>query len=794
MIMLFNLFLAILVVSNEFICAASLQSSTSKIAAEDNFINSNDRCSNDNDKIISSSENLLKNSLKSLYFKYLSNDLYLLISSYLEFPHSTLGSTNRYLRNLFSTVSPVDLVARQLDWPELLNLPICPDLKYVLALNTKFMTKDRLIALIFDVSLFKVLPKIKGQLLRLLYHKLFSIMEVSRNDLIEPFQFLNYFYSPVSILLISFLALNDFEMVFAIWDEFPEFLPSEDNFGVNFLLIEAAIEFVKVDNLIFYYLKNVSHQKRFDVFHAVMSLTFDSSILDKYMAENNLNFGSTEEQEIWAPFYLKTWISALTFITEFGVGLAVNKLSPPKKISIDQVAQNLEGIKFDFEEINFLKLVVLLMAAIRTENHYKTSLLLENFPIIHLINSNNICIYESILWVLLVENQIELFCDLLKRIVEFHPFYIIQNSHLRLIISKSKSNHLIRTLINYFNVHRLFSSDLYGEAFYNKELFFKLLNVANEEIYIQNFLFNPDLLKFINEHFVSLEDWNKFFLIKSLWTAKDFALLLETILFSILPKVTLEFSCDIFKMLIHLLNIRKIIIYTSISGSRPIVHLNLEGTIFFMENLSIQEVINKLKHLIVFQLEKTVIANLILSRRISDSDIGILSLFHYNLSEVLIQLPHEIDHKMLLRFLDISKNLHIKRLKRSINNFKTTSHTHDNDNDHQDQLDMDICILYNPIFDKWKWERPLDYLLLLPNSILMHSITNDPELMKRAFNQCIKSKNEISFDQALNKLSKVLRSIPSKTFYIKGPFDLSNLPQRIKNLLYFERFIVQVLQ
>ena len=165
----------------------------------------------------------------------LSYDLIIFIAGYLEFPHYALGSLNRDFNQFFKKISPSKLISNQLEFAGLSTLPLGSDLKYLTSFSSSDFKGERLLSIIIDVALVKALPKIKSSLLRLLYSR--SLNCLSKSQWLSPTHPFKA-YSPISAVAIGFLESNDFELLFDIFERFPEVIMKDSAFRQ--VLIEAA--------------------------------------------------------------------------------------------------------------------------------------------------------------------------------------------------------------------------------------------------------------------------------------------------------------------------------------------------------------------------------------------------------------------------------------------------------------------------------------------------------------------------------------------------------------------------
>ena len=148
----------------------------------------------------------------------------------------------------------------------------------------------------------------------------------------------------------------------------------------------------------------------------------------------------------------------------------------------------------------------------------------------------------------------------------------------------------------------------------------------------------------------------------------------------------------------------------------------------------------------------------------SDSSISLISsaissIIRVDLNDILIQLPY-YDANSKLPYVNDA-------LKRALKNLKESNlHLID-----QDQLDSSIMYLFNPILSKLS---PIDFLYVLPYSLLRNVIVNDSDRIKKAF-MTLESSQEAKF-------CAVLLMIRGNTIRIKGPYVSSfNIRRLLRN-------------
>ena len=649
----------------------------------------------------------------------LSASVLLYIGEFLEFSHRDLGGLNKYLREVFSKITPSHVISNQIGIPRLRNLPKCPDLKYLIGgiLNEKNLNvEESFLMTIMDVALLKTLPNIKGPLIRFLYDSAVNNPAFPRQKLLETIHPFKMSYSPMTAILQVAFYSKDFSFVFDIWERFPEMRPNDD--GAQLFtrdLILAAIEMEIIEKLFTQYACELSLQQKYNLMCNILSETSDPSVLEMFMEE------AYRPVEKWNPNYTETflnaWIYALTRSSEKGCFQA-------KIESLNELVQLIETrVSSSYNtHVAIRKLTLLLLINIRSGVVADITDMLNSmasFPIdafqFH---------HEVILWVLVVEER---FIEFFAFLTQLH-LQVFETSWLRTTISKSKSSEFINELIRSFNVNRLFSNNLYGEAYHNKRLFLHLTGYKDEANYLRNCLIDKNLFEYAQEHF-SVEEWESFLRLRSQWTAVAFS---NLIAFIFKNKKDNSRQADILK------NINQLLadgIIRIISWGRPDIHLTIDEINFILSDRELTDLVKSLNRFIQFRSDSSIY---LLSSEIS-------SIIHFDGNDLLLQIPYydgRIDHveNSLKRAMKTLKELNL--------------HLMD-----QDQLDTAILYHFNPILSKLS---PIDYLYVLPYALLKKVIVNDPDRMKKAL-MTVKPSQE-------SKLAVVFNSLRGNNLKIHGPF------------------------
>ena len=624
-------------------------------------------------------------------------------------------------------MTPSKIIACQLKFDELKNLPKSADLKYLLSVDRP-LDDEKLLTVLIDVALIKRLPNIKIPLLRLLYNR--AEVTLKREFLLKP---IKLHHSPLSALLTSFFELNDFVVVFDILKKYPEvILPETFLLNENFIKTAKASDKLELIYEIYSRIPFVTLQNKFDFVCKCLALTFDNRILDLFLAE------AYKPTELWNENYTETyfnaWIHAMT--SETGNYAAV--LERDTKNMVININNSRDSV-----HLAVRKQTLLLLFAIR-ENHQNRRLLLEDF--IEKFDSSTFkSFYEEILWILVVEEQ-------------FSDFFFLSNgrfdhfdsSQLRLAIAKSKSTKFITDLFDNFNVNKLFSNNLYGDAVYNKRLFFALTHYKNEEVYLQSCLLDANLFKYAVIHFKLLTEWERLFEIRNDWSTVSFSQLFEYLLKNYRNLLVFEKIVELLKN--GVLRIA--------AWGRPRLHINIEEAEFLLKNINLRFLLTYLSPFMEFHCEPTVMAHLIVTNTCEDGKL--LKLLKFNVNDVLIQLPHWKDHDRYTRLFNLTHKSYLIQLKRAMRDLKLANSVVPD----QDTFDQSLMTIFNPILSKLKWEFPVDYLLVLPFHILMQTVKRDPVYMKKA----------VEYAAASNRLDDLFNAVRGNTFKVKGPIDIQYLP------------------
>lgn len=710
--------MALLIFTNEIIIAASIKGKFEDSPVSTVFISgSPDLATNRKTAMIRLIPNL----------DNLGSDMILYIGEYLEFPHSTLGQLNRGFRQIFGTISPAKIISIQLEVNGLKDLQVSSDLKYLTSLSRSAFNDERLLTIIIDVALIKKLPNIKGSLLRLLYMK--SLTTLTREKLLIPIQPVINSYSPISALISGFFEACDFEFLFDIFERFPELIIEDFIFTEE--LIESAKKLNKLMLIYQVYSRDPfkTFQNKFDFVCKCLSITFDKEILDLFLKE------AYKPNEYWNENYQETYLNAWIFA-----------LTQSYRVI------EVEGLSFDDLNVFNVHLAVrkqtlnLLLSIRVMKDKMITRRLLESF----IIDFNYKNFYEEILWSLVVEKDYENFFYLLSYIDR------LDSSKLRLTIAKSKDEEFLSRLFDgSFNVNALFSNNFYGEAVYNKRLFLTLTHHNSQEDFIKNSLLNIYLYKYAIEQFETFDDWNEFFKIKSEWSAVEFAEFFQFLLNN-------NVKSHVFDLMINLLKEQMLRIYI---WERPVVLLNIKSAEFLLRN---EYLLLHLDRFIKFDCEPTVMSHLITS---NFGNGKLLKLLSFSINDLLIQLPHWTDHEKYRRIFSLTKKSYLIQLKAAISELKRLNSS----------LDFDKILLqiFNPILSKLKWESPVDYLCLLPQSILIKKYLNEPIYMRKAVDWAIE--NERVFELAFLFRGNVIK--------VKGPVNIERLKESLN--LHKIRLIIE---
>jgi hypothetical protein len=734
--------LALLIFTNEMI-AASINRDENE---SDRF-----EVSSDSTVLLTGSPDLTsmtrKTNLKRIMsnFDTLGSDMILYIGEYLEFPHLTLGQLSSGFRDIFRTISPSKVISIQLNIIELSNFKISNDLKYFKSLSRSSLNDERILTIIIDVALIKSLPNIKGPLLRLLYLK--SLKTVSRSQLlkpIHPFENSNSI-SPIGAFISGFFELNDFEFLFDILEKFPEIILNDD-FLFNEKFIESAGKLDKLNLLYQVYsrINIITFQNKFDFVCRCLSITFKIEILNLFLKE------AYKTSEYWndkfSETFLNAWIFALT--------------QADKRIIEELLPLNIELVKESTVHLAVRKQTLIILLSVRvSKDKERTRLLLELF--VNNFDSRSTSrfkiFYEEILWALVIEKDHEGFFFLLR---SFDRLDCLDSSKLRLAIAKTKDDEFISGLFNNFNLKALFSNNFYGEAVYNKRLFLALTHHNSQEDFIQNSLLSVDLFEYAIEHFKNFEDWEQFFKIKSDWSAIEFAQFFEYLLNHSHNRVDIF----VFDMLVNLLKEQALRI---VNSGRPSILLNVKTAEFILKNENLNYLLIHLNRFIKFNCNPRVMSHLITSNSCSKGPL--LKLLIFSVTDLLIQLPHWIDHEKYRQLFGLSHKSYLNQLKEAMTELKRLNSLADD----QESFDKILIQILNPTLLKLKWENPVDYLSLFPRSVLIRKFSNDPIYMKKAIDWAKSS-------GCFGELAFLLKGIDLK---VKGPVDIEN----IKKYLYIHK-------
>lgn len=673
-----------------------------------------------------------------------ADDLLFKIAEYVDFPHKSLGSLCRYSRQIFSKITPAQIISRQLEIPEFGALPTDPDLKYLVNFDSCFFENDKILVILTDLALLKVLPSLKPKILRILYTKAKSFIRREHLlSLVHPFQ---ETHSTISALLHAFFSFDDYEMVFDIFDNFPETHPTGDFvFGEEFIL--AALKFDKTENLLKVYSRNTFAQNRFDLACNILSLSFDPKALELVMQS------VFREHERWNPNYTETFLNAWIYALVY----SDKPIKEEKYAVLEDLYEFVHRLTAQNTPLNFRKTVLLTLIAVRTrkaqeivEGHLRDLLIV--IGTLGVLRDNYQGFFEELLWSLVVEKRLDHFFYFLRHLQWDKSF---QLSKLRVAIARIESEEFMNTFISDFDVRLLFDNDLNGDAFYNKRLFLYLNGKPDERSFLEICTFDKKLFDYLIEHFkTDCEKWQNFFAMHRSLSAATFSHFFLYLLQN-LPDL------GVFEMISDLLH-REGSSLRIIPWGYQRISLNLKSADFLLRNESLHPLLKFLSRFIKFELEINVMVNLIVTDACRDPEI--LKLFDFSVKDLLIQLNHWSAHLKYMRLFDLSENAHFRQLQSAISTLKTRNIGSMN----QEQLDASIMAIFDSILGYLKAERPLDYLQLLPYSILRRTILDDPYLMQRALS---------SGD--LFKINRFFERIRGNTVKVKASFDVDSIKTAI---------------
>lgn len=349
---------------------------------------------------LSTGHKLINPSKLRINLEALGRDLILAIGEYLEFPHSTLGQLNREFKNIFENISPSQIIANQLKFPELKIFPKSFDLKYLTALKGSALNDERLLAVIVDVAFLKRLPNIKVALLRLFYARLKNLRTIGDDVLfkfIHPFQ--QFQHSTMSSLFVAFFEAGDFDLVFDILERYPGIILENSEIIFAHKFIESAGKMDKLGSLYEIFSRNglISMQNKFDFVCRCLGITLNHVILNLFLSE------AFHPHETWHENYslkfLDAWIFALThFADNFVLGDGENFCAELK------LNQKMDEIRNWSVQVAIRKQTLLLLLAIRSD-HQNCHEQVQDFGSNFALDPFTKRFYEEILWALVVKNN-----------------------------------------------------------------------------------------------------------------------------------------------------------------------------------------------------------------------------------------------------------------------------------------------------------------------------------------------------------------------------------------------------
>lgn len=682
-----------------------------------------------------------------LLLEALGRDLILTIGEYLEFPHSTLGQLNREFNKIFENISPSQIIANQLKFPELKMLPKSFDLKYLITLKGSALNDERLLAVIVDVAFLKRLPNIKVALLRLFYSRLRTLKTIGNvgEDLlfkfIHPFQ--HFKHSTMSSLFVAFFEADDFDLIFDILETYPRIILRNSEIIFTYKFIESAGKMDKLASIYEIFSRNglVSMQNKFDFVCRCLGITLNQVILDSFL------FEAFRPHETWRENYsltfLDAWIFALTYSADNFL------LGDGEKFSTE-LKQKIVGIRDWSIQVTVRKQTLLLLLAIQSDQqNYRQKL--ENFVSNFALDPFTKRFYEEILWALVIKKQYENFFYLLRE------FSVIDSPKLRLAIAKSNCNEFIAEIIDKFNVRMLFSTGFpHYEAIYNKNLLLTLTGHEDELNYLYDSVMDENVFRYAVEHFKTLEDWDRFFTIHDFWKGLQFSQFLQFLLNNHRRVEVFEFILT----LLHEKNLRFDL------WGRPVIHLSIESAEFLLQSPILRDLLVHLSYSLRFGFECSpmVMAHLITANICTDE--RVIRLINFNTNDILLLLPHWKDHERYKRLFGLCHSSHVDQLKIAITDLIEINQNI------TDQESFDSCVMtiFNPILSKLKQESPVDYLILLPTNILKWTISNDPIYMKEVIDWAV----------ANMRIHSLFNALRDNVVRVKGPIDL----QRLEKFLF----------
>ncbi|NBO24960.1 MAG: hypothetical protein EBU93_07000, partial [Chlamydiae bacterium] len=405
-------------------------------------------------------------------------------------------------------------------------------------------------------------------------------------------------------------------MVYQVLDEFPVL-----NLNTHVFLDENFIEFSFKNRRTDSYLRNLFRNRDldlqviYDIACKYFAISFDLQILNTFL--QNL----FRQNEYNSPNYVKTELNAIILALTYP-----EVFSEEQTDSLTEFESHLENMHtFNDPSVIFKKSLALILTYVRLGNVERTRRLLDSLQILHFRKSA----YECILWTMVSVEKFDLFFEFLDRLIlEDSRFEAFDMTALKVGIAKSRSEPFIEELMRKYDVSKMFSGNLGGEAVYSKRLHLRLLRFADETSLLSHSILNENLFLYAVYHFKdNIEDWERFFELNQVMSYSSFASLIAYLLVN-------HRSLPVFELILRLFIDNRIRFAT---WGRPNIVFNLDAAKFIFENPTLHELIGFLRERFRLCCESDVMSYLIIFH--GDANKALLfKAFKFEMKDFLIQL------------------------------------------------------------------------------------------------------------------------------------------------------------